>query len=79
MVEILSPRTGKLDRGVKRDIYARTGVAEMWIVDPELKTVQVFRFAISSDAPQGTYRSGHEFTSECFPGLRIAASDIFKQ
>jgi len=32
VAEILSPRTAKYDRGAKRDIYARTGVQEMWIV-----------------------------------------------
>ena len=79
VVEILSPRTGKLDRGVKRDICARTGVIEMWIVDPELKTVQVFRFAESADVPRGTYRVGQKFSSLCFPELQIRVAEVFKQ
>src|ERR1051326_985041 len=41
VVEILSPKTAKLDRGVKREIYARSGVEEMGIVDPALKKIEV--------------------------------------
>jgi Uma2 family endonuclease len=79
VVEILSPRTAKYDRGAKRDIYGRTGVQELWIVDPELKSVQVFRFAESADAPAGTYGLEQKFTSPIFPGLTIAVAAIFKK
>ena len=79
VVEILSPRTAKYDRGAKRDIYARTGVEELWIVDPELKTVQVFRFAESADAPVATYSIKQKFTSPVFPGLTVSCADVFRQ
>src|SRR5436189_3310853 len=39
VVEILSPKTAKLDSGVKREIYARSGVEEMWVVDPAARKV----------------------------------------
>src|ERR1043165_6802399 len=39
IVEILSPMSAKLDRGVKRELYARSGVEEMWIVDPAVKKI----------------------------------------
>ena len=34
VIEVLSPRTVKNDRGHKRDVYERHGVREYWIVDP---------------------------------------------
>ena len=40
--EILSPSTRALDRGAKRDIYAREGIAHLWFVDPEAQTLEVF-------------------------------------
>lgn len=43
VVEILSPSTRRHDRLVKLKLYQRAGVPEYWIVNPEEKTVQVFR------------------------------------
>jgi Uma2 family endonuclease len=40
LVEILSPRTRKLDQQRKRDCYERAGVREFWLVDPEAREVQ---------------------------------------
>ena len=34
VIEILSPATADRDRGYKRALYARHGVAEYWLVDP---------------------------------------------
>ena len=34
MIEILSPSTAEKDRGYKRTLYAKHGVAEYWLVDP---------------------------------------------
>ena len=41
--EILSPSTGARDRADKMPIYARHGVAHLWLVDPALQTVEVYR------------------------------------
>src|SRR5215212_8445354 len=35
VVEILSPKTAHLDTKSKRQVYARSGVKEFWIVDPD--------------------------------------------
>ncbi len=43
IVEILSPYTRRRDRTHKRELYLDAGVAEYWIVDPELSTITVVR------------------------------------
>lgn len=51
IVEILSPATAERDRDLKRKLYQRQGVAEYWIVDPVVESVEVWRFASGDDAP----------------------------
>ena len=41
VVEILSPASAERDRTVKLDLYARHGVKEYWMVDPDARTVTV--------------------------------------
>jgi Uma2 family endonuclease len=39
--EILSPSTARIDRVVKLRIYARAGLAHLWLVDPAARTLEV--------------------------------------
>jgi Uma2 family endonuclease len=41
--EVLSPSTERIDRGRKLRIYAAAGVAHTWFVNPEGRTLEVFR------------------------------------
>jgi Uma2 family endonuclease len=41
VIEVISPSTAKYDRVLKFRKYQNAGVKEYWIVDPELKSVQV--------------------------------------
>ncbi|SRR5258705_483411 len=77
VVEILSPRTAKADRGVKRDIYARTGVQELWIVDPDREQVQVYDLPQNADAPAATYSKRQKLRSGVLPKLVIPIASIF--
>jgi Uma2 family endonuclease len=40
--EILSPSTASDDRTLKLPLYASTGVSHVWLVDPELRTIEVY-------------------------------------
>ena len=78
VIEILSPRTAKADRGIKRDIYARTGVQELWIVDPEREQVQVYDLPQNADAPAATYSKRQKVRSAVLPRLVIPVTKIFE-
>lgn len=41
--EIVSPSTGRLDRSRKMRVYAREGVAHLWLVDPLVQTLETYR------------------------------------
>ena len=50
-IEILSPSTGRYDKGRKKDAYEKHGVREYWIVSPEEKSIEQYvleneRFAL---------------------------------
>ena len=57
-VEILSPSTASLDRTTKRDLYARHGVKEYWIVDPPVQTVAVMLLREGRIRGGGRVRTG---------------------
>lgn len=42
VVEVLSPSTGKYDRGRKKDVYEQCGVREYWIVSPGDRSVEQY-------------------------------------
>ena len=41
--EILSPSTARIDRAMKMPIYAREGVPHLWLVDPDARTLEVYK------------------------------------
>lgn len=41
--EVISPSTGRIDRSRKMRIYAREGVGHLWLVEPLLRTIEVYR------------------------------------
>jgi Uma2 family endonuclease len=77
VVEILSPKTAKLDRDNKRRVYARTGVRELWIITPETRRIEVFFLQKDAAAPAAVYGEKDSFQSTLFPGLHFDAAKIF--
>ncbi len=49
-VEVRSPSTWRYDTGVKKAVYERHGLGELWLVDTDAEVVLVFRRS-SPDAP----------------------------
>lgn len=79
IVEILSPKTAFLDKKAKRKVYARSGVKELWFVDPDTKIVHVYFLQDDPDHPAASYSEKDTFSSRHFPGLKIRVARIFKR
>ena len=79
VIEILSAKTAKLDRKLKIRVYARTGVKELWLVDPDLRVVEIFDLPKDSQQPAAIHRENDRFTSSFFPGLAFEVSIFFKR
>jgi Uma2 family endonuclease len=77
IVEILSLKTKYLDLGPKRQIYAREGVRELWIVDPVPETVSIYRFDEDQEIPIRTAHANESLHSLLLPGLEIDLTQVF--
>ncbi len=76
VVEILSPGTAERDRELKLNLYARYGVREYWIVDPEDETVEVMELGPGGPLDVRRYDAG-SVESRLLPGLSVTLDDIF--
>ncbi len=79
LVEILSPSTGRLDRTTKRALYAKHGVKEYWIADPEAQTVVVMLLKDSEYETVGEYGIEDTLTSPTLEGFSVGLDRIFRQ
>lgn len=79
VVEVGSPSTRKVDETTKRRLYERYGVAEYWVVDPELDEIKVYRRAGDRFERMALLSAEQRdvLTSPLFPGLELPLTDIF--
>ncbi|MFQ6058661.1 MAG: Uma2 family endonuclease, partial [Anaerolineae bacterium] len=68
IVEVISASTSKPDRVEKFAEYARAGVNEYWIVDPEREVVEVYVLRKGTYEPQGLWKPGQRARSELLEG-----------
>lgn len=77
VVEILSPSTSANDWGYKKDLYARHGVKEFWLVDPYAKQVIVMLLKDGSYEIVGVYREDDTLRSPTLEGFELDLSRVF--
>lgn len=75
IIEILSPATAERDRTYKRTLYARHGVREYWLVDPDKRAIEVMILGEKGFQSVGVYTQ--TLTSPIFPGLTINLAEVF--
>jgi Uma2 family endonuclease len=77
IVEILSPTTAERDRTYKRTLYARHGVREYWLADPERQTIDVLTLGESGFETVGQFARHQQAPSQVLPGLAVQIDDVF--
>ncbi len=77
VVEVLSPSTADRDRVAKARQYAKFGVREMWIADPETHTIEVFVNSSEGFRREALYAGADVLRSPIIPGLEIPLDRVF--
>ncbi len=77
VIEILSPATRTKDLELKRKTYARFGVQEYWIVDPDAETIEVLAWDENGYVTAGTYGKSDSLSSGLLPDLKLALAEVF--
>jgi len=77
VVEVLSPSTADRDQVAKAKQYAKFGVGEMWIVDPDTHAVEVFRNSSVGFRREAVSGSTDLLRSLTVPGLEIPLDRVF--
>jgi Uma2 family endonuclease len=77
IAEILSPGTAKRDVGLKKALYARSGVCEYWIVDPKLESIEVLSLGSRGYEEPAVYELEGRLVSAAVPGFEAPLADIF--
>lgn len=81
VIEILSKGTRKRDEQIKRHLFARGGVREYWVVDPELDLIKVYRRLEDGTFPRAAELSAEDravLSTPLLPGFVLALAELFR-
>lgn len=77
VVEVISTSTRRTDRGEKFLEYARAGISEYWLVDPEAQTIEVFVLQDGAYTFLVKAGPGETARSQLLGGLEVTVDDVF--
>lgn len=75
--EVVSPSTAKIDRAKKVPIYARSGVKNVWIVDPVARTLEVLRLERERYVIVGVHADEAKVRAEPFDAIELDLSILW--
>jgi Uma2 family endonuclease len=77
LCEVLSPSTEARDRADKLPVYAREGVRHVWLVDPDLRTLEVFRLEGPHYTLLATHVGAARVRAEPFAALELELNALW--
>jgi Uma2 family endonuclease len=69
LCEILSPSTRAFDLTEKRALYARAGVAHLWLLDPDARTLEAFTLTAGAWTLTAAFQDGDDIRAAPFDAL----------
>ncbi len=77
VVEIISPGSARYDRLVKLNGYARIGVPEYWLIDPDLQSIERFALRDGQYTVAQNASENEVFEPASFPGVSIPLAELW--
>ena len=75
--EVLSPSTAQTDRALKMPKYAHYGVAHFWLIDPEVRTLEVYDLKDSRWTLQVTLKNDDRVRVAPFDAIEFSLRDLW--
>ncbi len=75
--EVLSPSTVRIDRIKKMAIYAHFGVSHLWLIDPDSRTLEVFRLDAGLWARVSAHAEDDKVRAEPFQEVEIELKSLW--
>lgn len=76
VMEVVSPEGRQRDLEVKKQEYARAGIPEYWIVDPEEELILVLSLSGEAYQESGAYRRGQTAVSRILTGFAVPVDAV---
>jgi Uma2 family endonuclease len=77
--EIVSPSTERLDRSRKLPVYAREGVAHLWLLNPSIRTLEVLRLESQRWMVVATHAGDEVVRAEPFHAIELQLSNLWSE
>ncbi|MDR3566969.1 MAG: Uma2 family endonuclease [Syntrophobacteraceae bacterium] len=77
--EIHSPTTAQRDRIIKMRLFAQSAVPFVWLIDPAVKTLEVFRLESATWSRLDAFSENDKVRAEPFEGLEIDLSVLWME
>lgn len=75
--EVLSPGTARLDRVRKMPIYAMHNVSYIWLIDPDIRILEVFRLEHGKWSLIGSFSENDTVRAEPFQEIEIELKTLW--
>jgi len=79
VAEVMSPSTKRLDRVAKLPVYAREGVAHVWLIDPIAQTLEVLRLERERYVAVLTASGDEVVRAEPFDAMELTLSSLWER
>ena len=79
IIEILSPSSAQRDKTIKKKLYAKNGVKEYWLVEPQKRTIEALVLGKRGYETFKVFSDKEVLTTRLIKGLQIPVEQLFEK